>query len=183
MGVVARHRGPVASRVGRAVIDVIDRGRRGDGEHAVARVNDARPVVARDADAIVVGGRNRCGNHPGELARVGPVVGDGRHGRRVAVPQEFDVHRAHRVVAPPTHGERLACRPHFAAVRPNHRHVLGGTLRGLGRVPVGAQIDEPAVGRRFVVMRIVWVAAVDARRSAGVGGPRPPGTRAGPSSG
>ncbi len=68
-----------------------------------------------------------------------------------------------KALASPTDLSGRVLRQALAAFGPQNEHVLLRTERGERRVAVGADVDEPTIGRRFVGEVVGVIAAVDRR--------------------
>ncbi len=94
-------------------------------------------------------------------------------GRLKGLTGAVEMHgEAVQVLGAPGDVEGLPFRPDLAAVGPGDEDVLGGALRGLGGVAVGADVDEIAVAGRLVGETVRRIAAVDGGRGQGVRGRR-----------
>ena len=143
--------GPVIYR-DRVVVHVVGANGAGHLEGTVRVVRQAVVVRTGNPDQVVLVRRHQQRiNGPLELTVVLLVQGDLQVETGCPFADQFNVDRgpgAHGLGAP-FDDKGLADRPSFIAVRVQQQHILGRALGGVGRVAVGPEVDEVAVGYRL----------------------------------
>ena len=172
VGVVAGRRCVLA--VGRrGVVDVEVGNRRNDTEHRLRLTEDRRRSDRADPDHVLVRRREQGGvDEPAERPVVELIVGEQLEGPDRARAGEVNPHVAREAVGAPADVERGLLRQPLASVGIRHQDVLGRALGRLGRIAVGAEVDEPAVVLRLVGERVTGTPAVDGGTLRGIGGER-----------